>query len=364
MKIDLESIDTTQFMVHEHILNGEVVYLVQPQHIGAAWNQENKVFRSSVWNSNGELVSAGFPKFTNWGEKPEHFPTPESLKNATVVEKVDGSLLVVSKYKGNIILRTRGTVDASKLDNAHELEAFKETILPKLLNSQKDTWEGSFLFEWVSPTNKIVLNYGEQPDWYLVGVVYHDDYRLSNQESLDSFAKEQDLKRPSTYTFNDVSDLLANVDQWKDKEGVCVYSNDGQSIHKVKSAWYLVRHHMKSELNNPEKVMDFWFDNGKPDFVEFKEKVLAFDYEIWEQVQGNASKISDAWKEVQRIIEGMRTFLKEQVLSMPTRRLQAVVIKQGYGTTNRASYVFTLLDGKELQDKDLKKLMFQVLKNS
>jgi len=368
MKIDLESIDKTQFMVHEHIVNGEVLLLVQPQHIGADWNQENKVFRSSVWNSKGELVSAGFPKFTNWGEKPAHFPTPESLEGSTVVEKVDGSLLIVSKYKGHLILRTRGTVDASKLDNGYELETFVSDLLPKLLSlyqtvPEHDTWRHSYLFEWTSPTNKIVLNYGDAPTWVLVGIVDQNDYTLEDQSFLDSLARQLSFKRPQTYTFKDIGDLLANVDLWKDKEGVCVYSNDGQMIHKVKSAWYLVRHRMKSELNNVEKVMDFWFENGRPDFMKFKELVLAFDYEIWEQVQGNASKISDAWKAVQKMIEGMKNFLKEQVLPMPTRKLQSVVVIQSYGNTNRASYVFKLLDGKELDDKDLKKLMFQVLKN-
>lgn len=369
MRINLDEIDKTQFMVHEHLLNGELVLLVQPQHIGAAWSQENKIFRSSVWNALGELISAGFPKFVNWGEKPEIFPVPESLKDAVVPEKLDGSLLIVSKYKGFIIIRTRGTVDAAKLDNAHELEVFKETILPKIESMMfmevagVDTWRFSVLFEWVSPVNKIVLNYGDQPDWYLVGIVSHNDYTLSPQDVLDGYAKTLDLKRPQTYTFTDVADLLANVDQWKGQEGVCVYSKNGQAIHKVKSAWYLVRHHMKSELNNVEKVLDFWFENGKPEFLQFKELVLQFDYEIWEQVQGNASRICDAYKEVQRIIEGMRKFLREQVCVLNyNRRMQAIIIKQGYGETNRASYLFTLLDGKDLDDKQLKKLMFQVLK--
>jgi hypothetical protein len=45
------------------------------------------------------------------------------------VEKLDGSTLIVSKYNGQYILRTRGTVDASKLANGFELELFKSTIL-------------------------------------------------------------------------------------------------------------------------------------------------------------------------------------------------------------------------------------------
>jgi hypothetical protein len=37
-------------------------------------------------------------------------------------------------------------------------------------------------------------------------------------------ANEFKLKRPATYTFSSVQDLLKDVDQWRGKEGVCVYS--------------------------------------------------------------------------------------------------------------------------------------------
>lgn len=120
MKIDLDTVDRSQFMVHEHSLNGEIVHLIQPQHIGTKWQQDNKHMRSVVVNYEGEVISASMPKFTNWGENPEHFSVPTSLKNATVVEKLDGCCdentiittedgektikeICESKYKGKIL---------------------------------------------------------------------------------------------------------------------------------------------------------------------------------------------------------------------------------------------------------------------
>jgi hypothetical protein len=90
MKIDLLSIDTVQFYVNQHIIDGNVVYLVHPKNMGVKWTNDNIHLRSSIWDSDGNLVSASFKKFTNWGENPENFPVPESLKNTTVVEKLDG----------------------------------------------------------------------------------------------------------------------------------------------------------------------------------------------------------------------------------------------------------------------------------
>lgn len=368
MKIDLAKLDLTQFMAHDHFVNGEVVTLIQPKNIGVKWTQDNKHMRSVVVNYEGEVISAGLPKFTNWGENPEHFPVPQSLKNCTVVEKLDGSLLIVSKYKGQYILRTRGTVDASTMANGYELELFKTKILLPLAEKMRhphDTWEFSILFEWVSPVNKIVLNYGDEPDWYLVGMVWHSEYHLYNQASLDGFARGHNLKRPTTYTFTDVNDLLQNVQEWKGKEGVCVYSHNDQSIHKVKGAWYLALHHMKSELSNVEKIMDVWLEQGMPDYNTFYNYIsTTFDYELAEQCRGHISNLCDGRKEVDKIIEHMRGFINSKVRTLPTRKEQAITILSSYGETNRSGYLFKLLDNKPLEKDDYKKLLFQVLKQN
>ena len=364
MKIEISSIDRTQFMVHEHSLNGEIVYLIQPQHIGTKWHQDNKHMRSVVVNYEGEVISAGFPKFTNWGENPDNFPVPTSLRNCTVMEKLDGSLLIISKYKGQYILRTRGTVDASTMANGFELELFKEKFLKSLTHDTPDTWNVSILFEWVSPINKIVLNYGDVPDWYVVGIVHHSDYSLYSQEDLDMWAKNKGFKRPATYTFTDVNDLLQNVEEWKGKEGVCVYSKNDQTIHKVKGAWYLALHHMKSELSNIEKVMDVWLEQGMPDYNTFYNYIFTtFDYELAEQVKGMISRIADGKKEVNKIVDGMNDFVNNRLRSLSTRKEQAQLVISSYGETNRASFLFKLLDGKSLGKEEYKKLMFQVLKH-
>ena len=367
MKIDIDKVDRTQFMVHHfHSLNGEIVHLIQPQHIGTKWTQDNKHMRSVVVNYEGEVISASFPKFTNYGENPEHFPVPNSLKHCTVVEKLDGSTLIVSKYNGQYILRTRGTVDASTMANGFELELFKEKILfplAKNIGNIGETWEFSILFEWVSPINKIVLNYGDEPDWYLVGMIWHGDYELHSQSDLDDFAKQHNLKRPATYTFSDVNDLLQNVEEWKGKEGVCVYSKNDQSIHKVKSADYLIKHRFKSEATL-ENTLDLYFSYGKPLYQEFESKLTeTFDYECFEMVRGYASQICDASKEVNKIVDGFKSFIDNQLKVLSTRKEQAQKVISSYSESNRSSMIFSLLDGKTLTADQHKKLFWQVLKN-
>jgi hypothetical protein len=354
-------------MVHEHSLNGEIVYLIQPQHIGTKWRQDNKHMRSVVVNYAGEVISAGFPKFTNWGENPEHFPVPNSLNHCTVVEKLDGSLLIVSKHNGKYILRTRGTVDASTMANGHELEVFKDTILKTLdvclpvdING---SWHYSILFEWVSPINKIVLNYGDEPDWYLVGVVNHDHYSVWSQSRLNEMANEFNLKRPPTYTFSGVEDLLKDVDQWRGKEGVVVYSKNDQMLHKVKAMDYLIKHRFKSEATL-ENTLDLYFNYDKPSYQEVASKLTeTFEYECFEMVRGYSSQVCDASKEVNKIVDGFKSFIDNQLKSLSTRKEQAQKVISSYSESNRSSMIFSLLDGKNLTTDQQKKLFWQVLKN-
>jgi hypothetical protein len=363
MKIDISSIDRESFMVHEHIIYGEVVYLVQPKHIGAKWKNDNLHFRSSVWNYNGELISASFPKFFNWSEQPDLSPVPNSLKHCTVVEKLDGSTLIVSKYNGQYILRTRGTVDASTMANGFELELFKSTILNKLQDNN-DTWGYSIIWEWLSPINKIVLSYGDEPIWKLIGFINHINYSLAQQDMLDAMAKKYDLLRPEIYTFTDISDMLQIVDKWQNKEGVCLYSKNDQVIHKIKASKYLLLHHLKSELSSLEKVLDVWLEQGMPDYRTFYNYIFTtFDFELAEQIKGTISRICDAKKEVDLIVSGMNEFVNNRLKTLPTRKLQAEQVISAYGNTNRASFLFKLLDGKSLGKEEYKKLLFQVLKN-
>lgn len=364
MKIDLNQIDRSQFHVNEHIWNGEQVFLVTPMQMGCEWSQKNKIFRSSVWNFDGELISASFPKFVNWGEKPEVFPTPESLDQAVVVDKLDGSTLIVSKYKGNFMIRTRGTIDAARLEkNGNEIEIFKNEVLPKILRSSdchRDTWNWSYIFEWTSPLNTIVINYGDKPEFSLIGMVYHIDYTLMIQDGLDSLARFMDVPRPETYTFKTGADLLEAVQLWVGKEGVCVYHRGGQEITKVKSADYLLKHRFKSNATL-ENTLDMYFQFDCPTYQEFETKLVElFDYECFGMVRGFASNICDASKQVKQIVDGITGFITP-LINKP-RRDAATSILASYGDTGRSAMAFTLLDRKPLSIDQMKKLFWQVLK--
>lgn len=361
MKIDLTKIDSENFMVHSHYVGEHLVWLVQPIHIGAHWTKDTLHFRSSVWDSEGNLISASFRKFFNWDEQPDVTPLPKSLAGARLMEKLDGSTLIFSRYKGVTIARTRGTVDAHKQENGYEVDVLLD-MYPKFKNflESMETSPHSYIFEWLSPTNRIVINYGDIVDMKLIGMICNHDYFLQPQDMLDLVAKDFDLKRPESYSYDSIEEMKTSVEAFKGKEGLCVYYNDGQDIRKVKGAEYLAKHRMKSELSSIDKVIDLWFIAGRLDYQEFFDYCeKSFDFEVATDARGFISKICDAWKQVKVIEAAMHEKVKS--LQGMSRKDQAVIVLQAYGNTNRASFVFQLLDGKTWNDDAYKKLLYQCL---
>ena len=168
MKINLNDIDADNFTTRLVSIAGEECVLVNPMNFGCDWKPDTLHFRSSIWNSDGELISAGFPKFFNYGEKPLVSEIPTESADFKAITKIDGSLLIVSKYKGEVIIRTRRCVDATTLTNGDEIAILKEKY-PLAF----DVPEGnSYLFEWVSPTHRIVIKYNEI-DIKLIGSISH-----------------------------------------------------------------------------------------------------------------------------------------------------------------------------------------------
>lgn len=358
MKIDLNKIDTEQFLIKESELVGDKIFLVIPQHIGCRWDKQNLIYRSSVWDINGNPISLGYKKFGNIGENPDVFGIPTDLKGSSIVSKEDGSCKIVSKYKGQYIIRTRGTFDATTLLNGHEVEIFKENIL-SFYDDDSDTWDYSLIFEWYSPENIVVINYGENPKWFFTGKIYHNGYQLECQKELDKIALKYHWDRPNTYHFNDLDDLTNNVSEWQDVEGVCIYI--GQSIYKLKSNPYKKLHAFKENANF-ESVLDLYLSYGMPDYQKFQQVIVNnFDWECYQMVQGFVSQICDAKKEVDKITAGMYNFI-DRIRNLPTRKEQALQITSSYGDTGRTSMMFGLLDGRGLNNDNYKKLFFQVTK--
>lgn len=361
MTTDLEKIDRTQFYVNSGVFCGIPAVLVTPKQMGVDWNYANEIYRSSIWSLEGALLSASLKKFVNFEERPDFHPAPKSLAGCSIIDKVDGSTMICDFVNGQVNARTRGTFHYSTLDNAFDFEY----ILHKYPNIRTFLAEHpsiSLVFEITTPSNKIVINYGEEPDVWLINAINKDTYQYFTQNELDCVSETYGWKRPARYSFDSIAQMIEAVTALEGREGVCLYYKNDQDIRKCKAAKYLILHRMKSELSGMGNIIDMYIDQGCPSYSVLYQYVMeTFDFELAEQCKGSLSRIADAYKEVQRILAHMDSFIGDRLRGL-SRAEQAKIVIAAYGETNRAGYVLKMLDGKQIDGDGIKKLLLQVLK--
>jgi len=235
------------------------------------------------------------------------------------------------------------------------MEKYPVAFDNQLINSEKHT----LLFEWVTPTNRIVLDYGSEPQLFLTGIVKHEEYKIASQDKLDGVAVMMNVERARTYDFNSVSDMVDAVRAFKGKEGVCVYfGKDHQQILKLKGTEYLAKHAFLSHCTM-KSVLEMFVERGCPTYQEYIDQLTAdFDWECVQMAQGLVSKVCNAKQEldkmlahVEKFVEPLRTIERKEV----ARRIQ-----EAYGSTEKTKCAFLHLDNHPIEQRMIKKLLEQI----
>lgn len=367
MTIDLSKIDKEQFNINKLTLNNENCYLIIPKHFNIEWNKNNLIFRSIICNNQGEIISAGFKKFSNIYEKVKIFDEPpEDITGWKLISKEDGSLIILSKYKGEYIIRTRNSINTCSLKNSNEIDIFKSNIVPILesYNSNQETWDKSYLFEWKSPTHTIVIS-SEQVQFIFIGIVNHSDYTFEPQNNLDTLAIELNFKRPESYTFssNKLKDIVnIVVNKWENTEGLVLYSPCGQRLYKIKSLWYLQKFREKSDYNTIEKIIDLWlkYERDKDINILYSKINSYIDEDILKEISEPIKIIINASNEIDKELNTINDIVSDIKSTRYDRKTIAIEINKKL--KNKSSIGFLFLDNKPIPDKNYKKLLIEKLK--
>jgi len=336
---------------------GEKAILINPNHSDGDWTNDNLIFRSLLVTPDGEVISSGFKKFFNFGQSPNIEPMPSGP--VTFMEKLDGSLLIISKRDDNIICRTRGTVDATQMENGYEIEVFKSKY-PAVFDKHALLEGLSYLYEWTTPTNEIVLKCDE-PELALVGVVVHNNLSYFTQDDLDRMAPSFGVDRPQRFEFSSLTDAAEEVKTWENAEGVVGYSEGGQIMKKVKSEWYNRLHYFKTGFRSIKKIVELWESLGCPvGEQKFFEAVCnEYDYEIAKAISEQIELISDHAQKITDKYEYIKRLIKKQPNDRKTRAIWIQTHDELF-----QKLAFLELSGKELNNETFKRIMLGVIRDS
>lgn len=221
------------------------------------WDEITMQCRGLVTNSNGDIVGRPFKKFFNLEEM-------DSLPNGEfkIYEKLDGSLGILFNYENEWIFASRGSFTSEQ--SIKGLELLKNYNLEPLSKGY------TYLFEIIYPSNRIVVDYGNDEKLILLGVVHTmiDDFEmpLNNCTFIEGtgfeVVKEYDL-------IDDIHLLKKTISN--DNEGyVLKFNTRPISRIKIKGDEYVRLHRIITNISN----RDIWtlLKDGKP-LDELLEKV-------------------------------------------------------------------------------------------
>ncbi|MBC8136800.1 MAG: hypothetical protein H8F28_13025 [Fibrella sp.] len=261
--------------------------LVHPSRGKYDWEPDELSYRSVIFDASGNVVSTGWPKFFNqgeWAETDAAIAGELEAGRAVITHKHDGSLIIRSVLPGGrILFRTRDTFAGGKF--APLAEAVARAKYPCLLNPTFFA-HGSLLFEYVGAGNQIVVRYEGGDDLILLGAGLHEGttVRYLPFPDVEAVAQANGLRAVEVYDWadakNGVGEILSLVQGWDKAEGVVVRSGDGQTLLKVKSAWYFAQHALRWHMTY-EAICRFAIDGGIVDETSLSEALqkAGWDYE-------------------------------------------------------------------------------------
>lgn len=300
----------------------------------AAWDEYTLLCRGLITNLDGEIVARPFPKFFNFHEhaKPG-LPPIDWGKGFTATEKMDGSLGILYQFGGEIHLATRSTF-VSK-----QAKAGMAILRDKGYDRFPYDPGWTYLFEIIDPDNRIILDYGDRRDLFLIDVVPNDGRLSLTYDQLTGIAgaigcpivPRNALESASDATFRKLVNRPA-----RNSEGLVVRFDDGLRV-KVKYEEYLRLHESLASVN-ARSIWEFLKD-GKG-----MEGLLAdVPDEFYPWVRSIAGELEAAFgktrAEAQSIFDGARLRLGEA----SRKEYAAEFARHG----RLASILFGMLDGKD-----------------
>ena len=195
------------------------------------WDGPTSLCRGLLVDNKQMVVGRSLPKFFSHKEKKSAaIPSFRWTDTWETQEKMDGTMISVSNYHGERIVTTRRSFDDWRIKSAEKLLG---TIMPE----QGET----FVFEYVSPSNLIVVPYAED-DLVLLAVV--DNWTGADKPDRRLEIEQEHGLRPLRRwdTFETVEQLLKSDAGDGTLEGyvLVVYRKGKPSIRlKVKmDSWY------------------------------------------------------------------------------------------------------------------------------
>lgn len=228
---NLRSMVTQKYIKRIESGDGRVLYdYTSSAQFDRVWNNETRLCRGLVTDDHDNLLARPFPKFWNLSDHANPALPPVPNEPFDISDKLDGSLIIAYRYNSQLAANTRGSFTSTQA-----LAAAKWLRSPTFAGFVPEQGV-THLFEWISPDNRIVIDYGARRECVLLDVIDNHTGR-SISPTNDLFA------RPEVIAASDYHALPAR----DNAEGYVVRFQSGFRV-KVKHPRYVQLHKLLSGL--------------------------------------------------------------------------------------------------------------------
>lgn len=222
------------------------------------WTRELEMCRGTVVDKDFKIIARPFTKVYNYGIE-KRSPVYRPTDRVTVLRKVNGFMLAVSAYKGELLFSTTGTIDSDFAKMGKEM--FFDTVSAKTaenLCNQLAHGDLTLMFECVHPDDPHIIP--EENGLYYLGLMVNEweNYRGPSQPWIEisnfQWMNELGFKIPSmptTFSVGEIQKLVQKVEH----EGFMIYHAPTQTSAKLKSPYYLVKK-LFARLTSTERLLN------------------------------------------------------------------------------------------------------------
>lgn len=292
--------------------------------------------RGMMFNAKGELISRPLHKFFNCGEREETLPNAINLSTEHLVfDKLDGSMIRPVYINDQIRWCTKMGLSevalrAEAFAKAHaKFDAFASYCLG---------WGMTPIFEWCSPTDRIVVNYTE-PNLVLIAIRRMENGKYLSFDEMRRLAEPHGISIVKIYeAIDDIVSFMERVKNEVGIEGYIIRFHDGHML-KIKCAEYLVMHKSKDISSSNRKIWQLIIDEKIDDL---KAALVREDLDRVNQVE------KEFWIFVQeRVDYYKKTFNIAYYTCKGDKKTFAIEHRTNYSKLDQG-IIFSLWDGKDL----------------
>jgi RNA ligase len=216
--------------------------------------------RGLIFLADGRLMSRPFHKFFNVGERAETQPNVLDMSQPhTVFEKMDGSMIRPIWVGGQLRLATKMGVTDTAVE-AERIATRSQMEWMQIMFSQGVTP----LFEFISPENRIVLEY-DRKELVLLAMRLNRTGEYMDVREMDGNEFFPVVPHYGSVDGN-VDEYIARQRGKAGREGDVIRFDNGHML-KVKNDWYVRVHKVKDQIRTDRHILALLL-NGELDDVK------------------------------------------------------------------------------------------------